>query len=384
MERPFWDVYTQIIHEEIAPATGYSEPIAVAYCAAKAHEVLGMQPTAVTVSVSGNVLKNVKSVVVPHTNGLKGIRAAVAAGIVCGSAETGMQVLTEISQEQSSAIAYFAETVHMDVSCAETECPLYISVTLYARTSYSRVVIANGYTNIVEIMKNGEAILKRPILTQTDENPTDRSCLNLHDIMTYADNVDLSVVKDVLDLQIRYNTAICEEGLSHAYGANLGRVLLQKQETDASAIACAYAAAGCEARMNGCEMPVAILCGSGNQGIVASVPVICYAKQYGIDEDRTARALLLSDLLTISLIHQAERRSDICGAVHAGCAAGAAVAYLLGGDERAVEQTLTNAVSCITGETCDGTRPSCPAKVAFAVETGILGYQMYLYQKTGF
>ena len=206
--------YSQILREEIVPATGCTEPISIAYCAAKAHQVLGMQPTAVTVSVSGNILKNVKSVVVPNTNGLKGIRAAVAAGIVCGDADKGMQVISRVTEEQRASVAHFMDTVNIDVSCAETDCPLYISITLYARTSYSRVVIANNHSNIVEIMKNGEAILKHPIVAQSEDNLTDKSCLNLHDVFHYADKVDISEVQDLLDLQIDYNMAICEEGLS--------------------------------------------------------------------------------------------------------------------------------------------------------------------------
>ena len=381
MEPSFFDAYTNILREEIIPATGCTEPISIAYCAAKAHEVLGMQPTAVTVSVSGSILKNVKSVVVPNTNGLKGIRAAVAAGIVCGDASKGMQVICSVTDEQRAAVSHFMDAVNIDVSCAETDCALYISVTLYARTSYSRVVIANNHSNIVEIMKNGEAIFKRPIVVQSEDSLTDKSCLNLHDIVTYADRVDLSLVSDLLDLQIRYNTAICEEGFANDYGANIGKILLAENRTDAKTVARAYAAAGSDARMSGCEMPVAILCGSGNQGITASIPIICYAKHYSIDRERMYRALLVSDLLTVYQKAGIGRLSAYCGAVSAGCAAGAGIAYLLGGDETVVAHTLVNAVAMISGTICDGAKPSCAAKIAAAVETGILGYQMYLHQQ---
>ena len=375
------EAYTRILHEEIMPATGCTEPISIAYCAAKAHQVLGMQPTAVTVSVSGNILKNVKSVVVPNTNGLKGIRAAVAAGIVCGDADKGMQVISHVSPEQRAAVANFLSSVNIDISCAETDCPLYISITLYARTSYSRVVIANNHANIVEIMKNGEAILKRPIVAQSEDNLTDKSCMNLHDIVTYADGIDLAEVKDLLDMQIEYNMAICEEGLTNDYGANIGKILLSENVSDAKTVARAYAAAGSDARMSGCEMPVAILCGSGNQGITASVPVICYAKHYAIGRDRMYRALVLSDLLTVYQKAGIGRLSAFCGAISAGCAAGAAIAYLLGGDETVVAHTLVNSIAMISGTFCDGAKPSCAAKIAAAIETGILGYQMYLHQQ---
>lgn len=384
VKMPFSEAYAKILREEIMPATGCTEPISIAYCAAKAHEVLGMQPTAVTVSVSGNILKNVKSVVVPNTNGLKGIRAAVAAGIVCGDAEKGMQVISSVTEEQREAVSHFMDSVSIDVSCAETDCPLYISITLYARTSYSRVVIANNHSNIVEIMKNGESILKRPIVAQSEDNLTDKSCLNLHDIVTYADHVDLKDVQDLLDMQIHYNMAICEEGLTNDYGANIGKILLAENVSDAKTIARAYAAAGSDARMSGCEMPVAILCGSGNQGITASVPVICYARHYAIGKERMYRALILSDLLTIYQKAGIGRLSAYCGAVSAGCAAGAGIAYLLGGDESVVAHTLVNSIAMISGTICDGAKPSCAAKIAAAIDTGILGYQMYLHQQQFF
>ncbi len=375
------EAFTRILREEIIPATGFTEPISIAYCAAKAHQVLGMQPTAATVSVSGDILKNAKSVVVPNTNGLKGIRAAVAAGIVFGDADLGMQVISRVSDEQKTSIINFLNSVNIDISCAETDCPLYISVTLFARTSYSRVVVANNHTNIVEIMRNGEAIVKKPIVAQSEDNLTDKSCLNLHDIMCYAEQVDLCDVKDLLDMQISYNMAICEKGLTSEYGANIGKILLSENSSDAKTVARAYAAAGSDARMSGCEMPVAALCGSGTQGITASVPVICYARHYAISSERMYRALILSDLLTVYQKAYIGLHSAFCGAVSAGCSAGAAIAYLLGGDETDVSHTLVNALAIVFGTFCDGAKPSCAAKIAAAIETGIIGYQMYLHQR---
>ncbi len=375
------EAYSRILREEIVPAVGCIEPISVALCAAKAHQVLGMQPTSVTVSVSADVLKNVKNVVVPNTRGLKGIRAAVAAGIICGDSDKGMQVIRSISDEQLSSISHFMDTVNIDVSCAETDCHLYISITLYARTSYSRVVIANSHSNIVEIMKNGEAILKRPIAVQSETSITDKSCLNPHDIFVYADSVAISALQDILDLQIRYNTALCEEGLQNDYGAKIGKIILSESGSDPKAVAKAYAAAGSDALMSGCEMPVASLCGSGNQGVAASVPVICYAKHYSVGAERMYRALILSDLLTIYQRERAGNLSGYCRTDYAGCAAGAAVAYLLGGDEDAVMGTLKHSAAMIFGTVCDGVRPACAAKVASAIENGMLGYRIYLEQK---
>ena len=381
MKLGFEEAYTGILREEIMPATGCTEPISIAFCAAKAHQVLGMQPTAITVSASAYILKNVKSVVVPNTNGLKGIRAAVAAGIVCGDADKGMQVISEVTDEQREAVANFLQSVHIDVSCAETECRLYISVTLYARTSYARVVVADHHSNIVEIMKNGEELLSRPIASQSEENLTDRNCLNLHDILAYADHVDLESVKDLLDLQIKNNMAICEEGLKHEYGANIGRIILSDNPSDSKTIAKAYAAAGADARMSGCEMPVAFLCGSGNQGIAASVPIICYARHYGIPKEKLYRALLVSDLLTVYQKAAVGRQSAFCGVINAGCAAGVGISYLLGGDETAAAQTLVHSVSMMSGTICGGAKPSCAAMIAYAIDTGILGYQMYLHRQ---
>lgn len=375
------DAYSRILREEILPATGCTEPISIAYCAAKAHQVLGMQPTAVTVSASDSILKNVNSVVVPNTNGLTGIRAAVAAGIVCGDADKGMQVIGRISDEQRAAVRNFMESVNIDVSCAETDCRLYISITLFARTSYVRVVIANDHTNIVEIMKNGEALVKRPITAQAEEHPVDRSFMNLHDIMVYAENADLKNVQDLLEMQIKYNIAICEEGLRGNYGANVGKILLSENPSDTKAIAKAYAAAGSDARMSGCEMPVAVLCGSGSQGIAAAVPIVCYAKHYAIDKERMYRALILTDLLTVYQSAYVGQSSAYCSAIGAGCAVGAGIAYLLGGDENAVARTLVHSISMISCMICDGAKPSCAAKVAASIDVGILGYQIYLHEQ---
>lgn len=375
---PFQEIYTKILREEITPASGCTEPISIAFCAAKAHQVLGMQPTAATVSVSEEILKNAKSVVVPNTNGLKGICAAVAAGIVCGDAEKGVHAIDALSEEQRTAIVRFMELVNIDVSCAETDCPLYISVTLYARTSYTRVVIANGHSNIVEIMKNGEPLLKRPIAVQSDDSAPDRSCLNPHDILVFAENADLSGVRDLLDLQIEYNSAVSAEGLRNDYGMNIGKLLLKEHPSDPKTTAKAYAAAGCDARMSGCDLPVAGLCGSASKGIAASVPVICFAKHHGIDKDRLYRALILSDLLAVYQKYGSKQTPSSCGVIGAGCAAGAGIAYLLGGDESAILSTYENAVAAAPCIVCDGAKPSCAAKVAAAVEVGMLGYQMYL------
>ncbi len=374
-------LYTQILREEIVPATGCTEPIAIAYCAAYARSVLRSMPTQVRIEVSGNILKNVKSVVVPNTGGLKGIPAAAAAGIVAGDETKKLQVIAKIGTEKQQQIAAYVANTPIDVSCAETDCVLYIRITVYSRTAYASVTIANNHTNVVEVSRNGEILLSKPLVSQSEENLTDKNCLNFHDIYTYADTVDLDELRPLLDFQIRCNSTIAEEGMAHPYGANIGKVLFDEEHNDVETEARAYAAAGSDARMSGCELPVAILCGSGNQGITASVPVIRYAKRYAIDQERLYRALLMSDLLTIYQKAGIGRLSAYCGAISAGCGAGAGIAYLLGGDERVVAHTLVNAMATISGTICDGAKPSCAAKIAAAVESGILGYRMFLKEQ---
>ena len=229
-------------------------------------------------------------------------------------------------------------------------------------------------------MKNGEALFSRPIVIKSEEDLTDKRCLNLHDILEYADQIDLNSICDLLEVQLSYNTAICEEGLKNDYGANIGKILHSENATDLITTAKAYAAAGGDAKTGGCELPVATLCGSGSLGIAAVIPIIRYARYFSIPTERIYRALIVSDLLTVFLKNSSDYAPAVCSTVYAGCAVGAAVAYLLGGDEAAVSETLENAKAISTGMTCDGAKPSCAAKIASSIETGLLGYQMYLHK----
>ena len=370
------EAYTAILREQIALAAGRAEPISVALCAAKAQQVLSMQPTSVTVSVSSGILKNARNVVVPNTNGLVGIPAAVSAGIVCGDPDKGMQVIGKLSQEQRDAVVRFIETTPIDVSCAETECEPYVSVTLYARTSYSRVVIANRYSNFVEVMKNGEALVKRPIVVKKEERFPDPARMNVREIYEYSNSVEIDGILDLLRMQIANNMRICEAGLADDAGMHVGKILLAENGSDPKSVAKAYSAAGCRALMNGCEMPVASLCGSGNQGIIAAVPLAVFARANGISEEMTCRALILSDLLTVYMVGCCGARSAVCGSVLAGCAASAAIAYLNGGGEEEVAEALLDSVSLISEIRCFGSKPSCVARAASAVETGFLGFRL--------
>ncbi len=372
------DTFTAILREQIVPVTGRAEPLSIALCAAKAQQVLSMQPTSVSVSVNSSTLKNVRNVVVPNTNGLTGIRSAVAAGIICGDAKRGMQVLADLCDEQREAVVRFVESTPIDVSCAETECDPYISVTLYARTSYVRVVIANKFTNFVEIMKNGESLVKRPIELRKVEDPFDYSILNVHDIFEYACSVDIDEIRDLIDMQISYNLKFCEEAISGESHSKIGNIILSEGKTNPKTIAKAYVAAACDARMHGCEMPVASLCNSGNQGITATVPVVTFAKANDISGDRLYRALILSDFLTVYLFAYAGKQTSVCGSIFAACAASAAIAYLSGGNEDDVSNALIHTLQLVSGIRCFGAKPSCAAKIASAVETAHLGYHLSL------
>lgn len=376
MDPNLQNAYTNILREELHPALFCMAPIALALCAAKAQQALGMQPTAVTVSVSQTVKKRVKNVVIPHTNGLKGLRAAVAAGILCGDAENGLKGIGTVTEEQRAAVLRFLDTVHIDVVCTEADGPIDVSVTLYARTSYARAVMADRAGRVTEIMKNGEVLFHEPVSVPNEDRQIDRACLNVPDILKYAESVGLDAVKDLLNAQIAQNTAIAEEGMRHAYGAQIGRMLLMEHPNDRKTIVKAAAAAGGDARTGGSELPVMHLCGSAAQGIAATVPVVTFAREIGADAERMYRALLLTDLLTVYLNVLTKPSANRCSTCAAGCAVGAAIAYLSGSDETTVAQTLWNAVSLRAETVCDGADASCAVKLASAIDVGFLGLSM--------
>lgn len=372
------DAYIAILKEELQLATGCTEPIAVAYCASRLRDILGTMPERVDAEVSGNILKNVKSVVVPNTGGLKGVKAAIAVGVVAGETDRVLQVISSVPEEKHSAISEYLNRVEIDVSCPDTPRMLDIRLTGYAGENRAVVHIANNHANIIYEEKNGQVLLQKPLVESAEDNLQDKSVLNIHDIVEFANTVDVSRVAEMLDMQINCNSAIAEEGLRGDWGANIGSVLLKEYGTDIKTEAKAYAAAGSDARMSGCELPVAIVSGSGNQGITASMPVIRYAKHLGAGREKLYRALLVSDLITVHQKTGIGRLSAYCGAISAGCGAGAAIAYLHGADTETIAQTVVNAVAILSGTICDGAKPSCAAKIASAVGAGILGYQMCL------
>lgn len=370
--------YETILNEELVPAMGCTEPIALAYCAAKARSVLGKRPERVLAQVSGNIIKNVKSVIVPNTNGAKGIEAAVAIGIVAGREDRLLEVLSEISDAQKEEFREYLRSTPIQVSQQKDGALLDMSVSVWSGSSCASVRIAGEHTNIVRITKDDEILLERVLESGMDTEREERyGLLNVEDIYCFATGAELSQVEGVLRRQIEYNRAAAEEGLRGDYGANIGSVLLMSGEENVRIRAKAMAAAGSDARMNGSELPVVINSGSGNQGLTVSLPVMEYAKELGAGEEKLYRALALSNLIAIHLKRGIGPLSAYCGAVSAGVAAGAGIAYLKEGDYDTIAHTVVNGLAIASGMICDGAKASCAAKIAVAVEAGLLGYDMY-------
>lgn len=368
------EYYVGILKDELVPAMGCTEPIAIAYAAAKARATLGSFPTHCDIAVSGNIIKNAKSVVVPHTGGMKGIEAAVVAGLVGGNADARLEVLSFVSNEDVENMQRVKRTLPVNVTLADTEYPFDITVTVRDGRSSASVRIINRHTNIVHIEKNGKTLYRGDVNEAIEVKKKE---LSIEEIVEFADQVDIDLVRSTLKRQIDFNMAIAEAGLTHDYGANIGKVYLESYLPDVSVKAKAYAAAGSDARMNGCELPVIINSGSGNQGMTASIPVVIYWRELGLDEDRLYRALCVSNLSTIRVKQGIGTLSAYCGAVAAGAGAGAGIAYLYGGGFEDVAHTLVNALAIDSGLICDGAKASCAAKIATAVENGILGYNLY-------
>ena len=373
-----YEQYINILREELRPAMGCTEPIAMAYAGAKARQILGSRPDKVRLFVSGNIIKNVKSVVVPNTGGLHGMSAALCAGIIAGDADRELQVVCDVPKEKHAEIRAYMQSLDLDIQPAYSGLTFDIDVFAYAGDEVVRLRIVGHHTNIVLIEKNGEKLLELPVTESSEDRLTDKSCLSIAHIVEFADALDVEDIRSLIAEQIRCNLEIAEEGLAGNWGANIGSVILKFHPNSLEKKACAYAAAGSDARMSGCEKPVMIVSGSGNQGITASVPVAVYAKEMGVDQELLLKAVVLSDLVTIHQKAGIGRLSAYCGAISAGCGAGAGIAYLQGGRTHAIAHTVVNAIAILSGTICDGAKPSCAAKIAAAVEAGILGYHMYL------
>lgn len=368
--------YLEILKKELIPAMGCTEPIVVAYCAAIARKTLGRLPERVEIEASGNIIKNVKSVIVPNTGGRRGVEAAAAVGIVTGDADMGLEVIASVSDEEKERLSAFLAEVPIRVSPAGSELVLDVTVRLFAGEDEAAVRLINHHTGIARIEKNGEILFSAQPENPAAESGLDYGLLSVEDIYDFAQSLDIEDVRELFARQIICNCAIAQEGLEGNYGANIGKVLLS-QGDDVHTTARAKAAAASDARMGGCEKPVIINSGSGNQGITVCVPVVEYALELGSSEDRLFRALAVSNLTAVHLKAGIGRLSAYCGAVSAAAAAGAAVSYLKGGDLDSISHVIVNALAISSGMVCDGAKPSCAAKIAVAVDAGLLAMEMY-------
>ena len=373
-----YNTYVNILKRELVCAQGCTEPIAIAYCAAVARSVLGSIPDRVEVEASGNIIKNVKSVIVPGTNGGRGIAAAAAIGILGGDEKALLEVIKTVSEEAKAQLPSYIASTPITLIPVDRGVVLDIGVIAHQGDSYAKVRIAAEHTNIVLIEKDGRILREKAVEAEVvDPEAPDYTLLSVEGIYDFATTCDLEDVRETLHRQVEMNSAISDEGLRGNWGANIGKTLLHYVGSDVRTRAKARAAAGSDARMSGCELPVVINSGSGNQGMTASLPVIEYAKDMGVEEDTMYRALLISNLLTTHAKTSIGRLSAYCGAVSAGAAAGAGVAFLHGGGVEEISHTIVNALAITSGIVCDGAKASCAAKIAMAVEAGLFGHEMY-------
>ncbi len=374
MQPSYFATYTAILQSELVPALGCTEPIAVAYAGAKARQVLGREPEKMIVSCSGNIIKNVKGVVVPNSGGMKGIEAAAILGALGGDAQSELKVLESINEGHIARTKELIPAGFCEVALIKDVANLYIVVREEAAGHYAQVTIVNRHTLITRIEKDGEVLYSQE--AESQGKAYDPACLNVRDILTYANEVDLAGVKPLLEGQLRMNSAIAQEGIDNPYGAQVGRTLLQAYGDNVRTRARAMAAAGSDARMGGCAMPVVINSGSGNQGMTVSLPVLVFAKDLGVSEEKLYRALLLSNLIAVHLKKYIGSLSAFCGAVSAACGAGAAITYLHAGSYDDIASTIVNTLANVGGIVCDGAKPSCASKIASAVDAAILAHYM--------
>lgn len=372
-----YQAYCDILKEELRLAMGCTEPIAIAYSASVARSYMEQEPTSITINLSGNIIKNTKSVVVPATGGMHGIPAAVIAGTVANKPELVLEVLSALSSADIPKMQAMMENCPVEVKELDTTHIFEIVLVMKNESEEVRVRLLDRHTNLVYVEKNGQVLLRNEQEEEDGGIKTDRSLLNVEDIVAFADEVDLNDVRELLERQIECNMAIAEEGLTNDYGACIGKIIYKNGECSLPEKARAFAAAGSDARMNGCEMPVCIISGSGNQGMTASIPVVVYARELGKTHEELLRAVLVSDLITTHLKTGIGCLSAYCGAISAGCGCGAGIAYLNGGKFKEIAHTIVNALAVLSGTICDGAKSSCAAKIAMAVESGILGYEMY-------
>jgi L-cysteine desulfidase len=377
-----YNKYLAIMKEELVPAYGCTEPIALSYAAALARDYLKEFPVSITAHCSGNIIKNCKGVIVPGTGDLRGIPASVYMGLICGRPEKQLEVISGANQEDLLKVRELMNTDLCKVKILDTTAALHIIIRMESKAHYSEVTLMHSHTNVAKVVVDGNIIVdKRCGEDDNDFSLTDRSILNVRDIIEFANTVDIEDVKEILDMQISYNMAIAEEGLTGNWGVGIGKTIIEKFPNDIMTKAIAYAASASEARMNGCEMPVVINSGSGNQGITVSLPVIVYAKGSGKSGEELYRALVASNLIAIHLKTGIGRLSAYCGAVSAACGAGVGITYLAGGDIEAIERTITNGIGNVSGIVCDGAKTSCAAKIAISLEAAILAHRLGMSER---
>ena len=375
-----FSTYQAILIEELQPAMGCTEPIAIAYAAALLRDALGEIPTDVQISLSGNIIKNVKSVIVPATGGMHGIETAVAAGIISGRFDLKLELLSVLGEDERISLRSYLKKTPIIVSELKSPCTFDLLISGRCGENTARIQISGYHTNIVLAEYNGKSVIERYVqkeeIATSTKNTANRSLLSVENIIEFADTTPLDELRPSLLRQIEMNMAIAKEGLRNPYGASIGQLLLKDGNVSIKDKARAYAAAGSDARMSGCEFPVCILSESGNQGITASVPVIVYAQETNKSEEELLRALIVADLITVHQKTGIGCLSAYCGAISAGVGAGAGIAYLEGGRFHEIAHTLVNAVAILSGTICDGAKPSCAAKIAMAVEAGFMGWEM--------
>lgn len=372
-----FDQYIAILNEELVPAFGCTEPIAIAYAAAKAREQLGEFPDKISILCSGNIVKNVKGVIVPKSNNLRGISASALMGVVAGDSAKGLEVLEGATPAQVEQVHSLLAEGLCSEGLLETPAKLHLVARVEKGSRFAEVEVLHNHLNIVRIETDEGIVFQTSADPSSDEETgTDRDCLTVEDILDFATNVDIERVKPLLQRQCAYNSSISQAGLDKPYGACVGSTLLATCGNNVRVRARAYAAAGSDARMSGCELPVVINSGSGNQGITVSLPVIEYAKELGLSEEQLYRCLCVSNLVSVHQKSKIGRLSAYCGAVSAAAGAGAAIAYMHGGSLEEVSQTIVNTLANVSGIVCDGAKPSCAAKIASSVDAAIMGFDL--------
>lgn len=382
MDQSLYDNYVNILKHELVPALGCTEPIAIAFSAAKAVEVLGEFPDRIEMDCSGNIIKNVKGVTVPNSDGMKGIEAAAILGAVGGDAAKELEVLEEVTPEHIQRAKELAARKICTCNLIDGVENLYITARVIKGEQSAEVTIVSHHTNVVRIVKNGGVVLDRPVEAESKEAGVDKSGLTVRDILDFADRVKIEDIDEVITRQVELNSAIAQEGLDNNYGAQIGKTLMHVWGKSATTRACARAAAGSDARMGGCSLPVVINSGSGNQGLTVSLPVIVYAEEWEVSREKMYRALVVSNLIAIHQKHYIGSLSAYCGAVSAACGAGAGITYMYGGSYEQVSLTIINTLGNVGGIVCDGAKSSCAAKIASSVDAALIAFHLSLQNKS--